>query len=171
MMCKHDFFFFSPCAMFRSSCKALSVISAACFGALITSFIPSLARVIIMWRDKLCIVPVWYLKNNRCISPHQPIKPLSIQWRSQAVMLITCEKPFIYWLVKCGGWKYFPKPQYLGLMTDDSFSLSFSPPVQSNSPRGRRRRQKTISDTLAVQWRASWDLFFSHFVLKRCGSI
>lgn len=33
----------------------------------------SLGRVI-LWCDKLCIVLVWYLKNNLCINPHQSVK-------------------------------------------------------------------------------------------------
>lgn len=105
MMCKQDFFFPSS-TLFSSCCKALSVISAARLAALIASFIRQLGRVI-LWCDKLCIMLVCYLKNNLCINPHQPIKPLSISWNIQAIMLISCEKPCIYWLVAWKGENIF----------------------------------------------------------------
>ena len=96
-------------ALFRSCCKPLSVISAAGLTALITSFIHQLGRVILCCDELPCIVCLCYLKNNLRFNPHQPVKPLSVPRNIRAIMLITCEKPFIYWLVKWKGQSIFQR--------------------------------------------------------------
>lgn len=122
MMCKQDSF---SSTLFKARCKVLSVLSAASLAALITSFIRQLGRVILS-RECLSIVFVCYLKNNLRISPRQPIHPLSWLRNIQAIMLISCEKPFIYWPVNKKG-HAFSKATIFRF--DHSGSAGFPPPV------------------------------------------
>lgn len=70
-------------------------------------------RVLLRRCHKLCIWAACYLKNNLCISPHRLINLLSARRNIPTIMLISCEKPFIYWLVTPGG----------EFRTDDSLSF------------------------------------------------